>query len=211
MTRRAGVILAGGRGERLGGTIKANLVVGGQRLLPLVAERLAGADDRLVAHGPHAPESLGIPRGFIAIPDLPTDYAGPLAGLAAALDWAQNQPDPPDVLVLAPVDSPFLPPDYLTRLTTRLDAAALAGFAGQLYPTSSAWRVSAIAGLADAVRAGTAPRSLRRLAEDLSADRVDFPPHLGGDPFANANTPEDLAALDQRSAATEQIHNPTAR
>lgn len=199
MTRIAAVILAGGRGERLGRVIKANLVVGGQRLLDRVAATLSGADLCLVAHGPHAPSDLGLGPDQIAVPDLDTDYAGPLAGLAGAIAWCLTQREPPDILVLAPVDTPFLPPDYLYHLTENLDAAAVASFAGQSYPTSSAFRFEAIRDLAPAVCAGTAPRSLKRLAEVLGAATIAFPPHAGGDPFANANTPEDLVALQHRA------------
>lgn len=200
MTRIAAVILAGGRGERLGGVIKADLTIGGIRLLDRVAAVLADADLLLIAQGPL---DLAQPPGAIGLRDLPTDYAGPLAGLASAVDWARLQPEPPETLVLAPVDTPFLPPDYLARLIAQLATApaAIAAFADQSYPTSSAWRLAAVATLPDAVRAGTAPRSLKRLAESLGAVSVDFPTHAGGDPFANANTPEELRALERRAAS----------
>ena len=42
MSRIAAVILAGGRGERLGGVIKANLTIGGTRLLERVTAVLGG-------------------------------------------------------------------------------------------------------------------------------------------------------------------------
>ena len=45
------VILAGGRGERLGGVIKSELRIGGVRLLERVAGQLADCDPILVAHG----------------------------------------------------------------------------------------------------------------------------------------------------------------
>ncbi|HEY9011397.1 MAG TPA: molybdenum cofactor guanylyltransferase [Devosia sp.] len=200
MTRVAAVILAGGRGERLGGVIKADLTIGGMRLLDRVAAVLAGADALLVARGSL---DLDLPRGAIGVADLPTDYAGPLGGLAAAVDWVRQQQERPDILVLAPVDTPFLPPDYLALLAAPLATApvAVAAFAGQPYPTSSAWWLAAITDLPDAVRAGTAPHSLKRLAESLGAVPVDFPPRAGGDPFANANTPEELRALERRAAS----------
>ena len=78
----------------------------------------------------------------------------------------------------------------------------VASFDGQPYPTSSAWRLDAIHDLAADVRAGTAPHSLKRLAEALGAATVEFPPHAGGDPFANANTPGELLTLQLRAVAT---------
>ena len=201
MSRIAAVILAGGRGERLGGVIKANLPIGGIRLLDRVAGCLAGADHTLVSSGHIDPSALALGPGQTAIPDLDSDYGGPLAGLAAAVEWALLQPEPPEILVLAAVDTPFLPPDYLSRLLAGLGAgpAAIASFAGQPYPTSSAWRFEAVRSLPAEVRAGTAPHSLKRLGENLGAVSVAFPPHAGGDPFANANTPEELDSLERRA------------
>lgn len=200
MTGIAAVILAGGRGERLGGVIKANLVIG-TRLLDRVGAALVGADIVLVAHGAIAPEAIGLLPGQIPVPDPDSSYGGPLAGLAGAVAWALAQSRPPQILVLAPVDTPFLPPDYLSRLVAGLGdgPAAVAAYGDQPYPTSSAWRLAAIADLPDAVRASTAPHSLKRLAERLGAVTVPFPAHAGGDPFANANTPAELEALRRRA------------
>jgi molybdopterin-guanine dinucleotide biosynthesis protein A len=205
MSGVAAVILAGGRGERLGGVTKANLVVGGQPLLERVSAALGGIEVILVAHGPIDPAALGLwRRQHVPIPDLPADYAGPLAGLAAAVDWALAQPEPPQTLLLAAVDTPFLPPDYASRLLAGLAAApaAVATFEDQPYPTSSAWQLDAIRDLPARVRAGAAPHSLKRLAEALGAATVPFPPHAGGDPFANANTPGELLTLQLRAIAT---------
>ncbi len=199
MSRIAAVILAGGRGERLGGVIKANLGIGGVRLLERVSRVLQDAETILVSSGPYDAADLGLLPGQIAIPDLPTDYAGPLAGLAAAVDWGSTQSQPPEILLVAAVDTPFLPPDYLVRLCTAATPAAIASFDGQPYPTSSAWRFEAVRDLAANVRSGVAPHSLKRLGEALGAADVPFPAHAGGDPFANLNTPEDRVALELRA------------
>lgn len=210
MTRTVGVILAGGRGERLGGVIKANLVIGGRRLLDRVTERLQKVDTLLVAHGPIPPGALSLASHHIGIPDLDTDYAGPLAGLAAAVDWANQQARPPEFLLLAPVDTPFLPEDYLVRLIAGLAnaPAAIASFDGQPYPTNSAWRRSALLDLPTKLGAGTAPHSLKRLGTALGAIQVDFPANADGDPFANANTRDDLVVLERRASLAAGFQQP---
>lgn len=201
MSGTVAVILAGGRGERMGGVIKANLLVGDIPLLLRVAAVLDQADAVLLSHGPSLQPGLAPLPGQIRLADLDSPYGGPLAGLAAAVAWAAAQPEPPGQLILAAVDTPFLPPDYLQRLLAGLDPApaVIATHAGQAYPTSSAWQFNAVATLPAAVRAGTAPHSLRRLAESLGAAEVAFPPYGGGDPFANANTPDDLSVLQRRA------------
>jgi molybdenum cofactor guanylyltransferase len=198
----AGVIIAGGEGRRLGGVVKSELVIDGVRLIDRVARRLASCVPLLVVHGRHDVRSVSLPAGAVALPDLDSDYGGPLAGLAAAVDWLLRAYGSGD-LVLSAVDSPFLPADYAERLLAALAEApaAVASAGGQPYPTNSAWQLAAIADLPARVRAGTAPHSLKRLAADLGAVTVDWPLGPGGDPFANANTPEDLAGLLARAAA----------
>ncbi len=199
----AGVIIAGGEGRRLGGVLKSELLVGGVRLIDRVAARFAGCDPLLVVHGRHDAGRLSLPAGAVAVPDLESDYGGPLAGLAAAVAWLATHGWSGDV-VMSAVDTPFLPADYVERLIEALANApgAVARYGEQPYPTNSAWRLTAIAELPDEVRAGTAPRSLKRLAERLGAASVDWPIGAGGDPFANANTPEDLAALEAQARTT---------
>lgn len=201
MSVTAAVILAGGRGERLGGVIKANLEIGGERLLVRVSRALGSqAAPVVVSHGMHDPALLELLPGQLPAPDLPSDYAGPLAGLAGAIEALRGMAGI-DRIVSVAVDTPFLPADFVTRLdaalTTDVDAA-VAHYRGQDYPTNAIWRLSALAGLPEAVRAGTAPHSLRRLAGGLKAGFAAWD-ELAADPFANLNTPADRAALEHRS------------
>lgn len=75
------VVLAGGRGSRLGGVDKAELRLGGERLVDraVAAAREAGAV-RVIAVGP---EQAGSAADLVVREDPP--YSGPLAGLEAAL------------------------------------------------------------------------------------------------------------------------------
>lgn len=199
----AGLILAGGRGERLGGVIKSGLLVGGARLIDRVAQRLSGSAPLLVAHGRIDPARLELSAGMIAVPDFDTDYAGPLAGLAGAIAYLGGLAAPPELLVCVAVDTPFLPEDFVARLAEQLgDApAAIASYGGQPYPTNSIWRVERFLDLPQRVAAGTAPRSLKSLSAAAGGIDVPWPPDPAGDPFANVNTPADLAQLELRAAA----------
>lgn len=200
--RVGAAILAGGLGERLGGALKATVKVGGVRLLDRVLERLRGCDPIVVAHGPHDPRALGLAADAIAVADLQSDYAGPLAGFAAAI---AALPDGVELLVCAAVDTPFLPVDYVERLAAGLGEApaAIGSYAGQPYPTNSIWRVERFRDLPAGVRVGTAPRSLKSLAASAGGVTVEWPSGPAGDPFANINTPEDLALAEARAAAAQ--------
>lgn len=192
VTRIAAVILAGGKGERLGGVNKALLGIGGERFIDRALGVVRGNSPRLLAVGKFGFEA---PAELVQVLDLETDYAGPLAGVAAAVEHLAGEPV--DLLFSLAVDTPLFPGDFLTRALPLLEAASavLAAYAGQDYPTNAVWRLDAIAGLPAAVRAGTAPHSLKRLAGGLGAVRLDYSPLTDSDPFRNANTPEDLEFL----------------
>jgi molybdopterin-guanine dinucleotide biosynthesis protein A len=197
----AAVILAGGSGERLGTVIKATLRLGNRRLIDLVDARLGEAETRLVSCGRHDLSGWRLPPHLVPLPDMPLQTFGPLAGLAAATQWATARPRPPEAILLAPVDSPFLPEDLLPRLAAVLSEApaGIASFAGQPYPTSSLWRLAPLADLPAQLATGRGPKSLRRLAEMLGAVELPFPAAAdGSDPFANLNTVADLLALERR-------------
>jgi|GEM_PF-23778 len=112
-----GVILAGGRGSRMGGVDKGLQTFRGvpmaqhalMRLSPQVGAMMINANQNL---GPY--EGFGVP----VWPDEMPDFAGPLAGLQTALRHCDTP-----YLVTAPCDSPFLPLDLVARLADALAAA----------------------------------------------------------------------------------------
>lgn len=201
--RVAAVILAGGKGERLGGAVKANLIVGGMRLLDRSTQAIASsASPILVAHGRLDPALMVLTERHVPIPDLVSDYAGPLAGVAAAVAWCRNLRSRPDYLVSLAVDTPFFPPDFVAVALAAIGgeaAAAIARYATQDYPTNALWRLASVDTLPGRIADGGAPHSLKRLAAELGAIHLDWPLDEAGDPFANANTPGDLQTLRARA------------
>lgn len=198
----AALILAGGRGERLGGVVKSELRVGGVRLLDRVAAGLADVVPVLVAHGRIDPALLGLAAGMIPVPDLEGDYAGPLAGFAGAMAYLNTQVAPPELLICVAVDTPFLPTGYVARLIEALGDgdAAIACYGGQPYPTNSIWRTARFRDLPERVVKGIAPRSLKALAAEVGGGMIEWPFTAAGDPFANVNTPDDLSEMERRAA-----------
>ena len=192
----AAVILMGGRGERLGGADKAMLEVGGRTMLARVTAATEGCSPLLHATGRETRPELGA----ISVADIAGDYAGPLAGVAAAVDALADSTV--TYLLSLAVDTPFFPADFLAQALPPIGDAdvVLGAYGAQDYPPNSLWRLSALADLPEEVRAGTAPRSLKRLAERLRSVRLDYATLAPQDPFANANTPQDLANLRRRAA-----------
>jgi len=195
MSTIAAVILSGGRAERLGGLNKALIEIGGVALIDRALAATATCAPILLAVGRAAFEVAGVRVVF----DLDTAYAGPLAGVAAAV--AELEATDAEILLSLAVDTPFFPHDFIERARPLLETtpAVLAAFGGQDYPTNALWRLSAIADLPEKLHAGSAPHSLKRLAEGLGAARLDYTGAGSANPFANVNTPADLAELRARA------------
>lgn len=98
----------------------------------------------------------------------------------------------------APCDTPLPPPDLADRPEAALAAApaaraAMPRSAGRLHPIYAPWKVEALARLPSYLASGG--RSLRGFAEACDASIVDWEV-AACDPFANCNTPDELAALE---------------
>jgi molybdopterin-guanine dinucleotide biosynthesis protein A len=115
----AAVVLAGGRGSRMGGVDKGLQAFKGQ---PLVQHAL----QRLQEQTADGPSLIGINAnrntasyqtlGFPVWQDARPDYSGPLAGFLAAMQACKSEfPDITHVLTV-PCDSPIFPLDLLERL-----------------------------------------------------------------------------------------------
>jgi len=190
-----GVLLAGGQSRRMGGGDKALRPLDGQTLLDHVIARVRPQVAALVVNANGDPvrfARLGLPVVADSIPD----FAGPLAGILAGLDWtAANRPDCPLVISLA-TDAPFLPRDLVARLVEGMDAQgadlACAASAGRPHPVIGLWPVR----LYEELRYAVAEEGIRKV--DVWTQRyrlatVPFAAETSGvDPFFNANRPEDL-------------------
>ena len=188
------MILAGGRSRRMGGGDKCLLPLGDRPVLAHVIARLRPqvAALALNANG-DATRFANFELSIVA--DDTADFAGPLAGILAALDWAAHAHPSASAVLTVPADTPFLPRDLVARLA-EAGAPALARSVGRVHPVAGLWPLT----LRDGLRAALRAEGMRKV-EDWTARLgpaiVDFPPvdSPGGsiDPFFNINTPEDLA------------------
>lgn len=199
------VVLAGGRGRRLGGVDKALLPLAGRPLLAHVLDRLrAGAGEEQA--GPLALNANGDRARFAAfgLPVLPDDVPGlpgPLAGIVTALRWAVSLGAP--AVMTVPCDTPFLPRDLAARLAAASDGAggviACAASAGRVHPVAALWPV----GLRDALAAALDAGERKVDAWAAAQGRVVVPfADAGVDPFLNVNTPADVAEAERILSAS---------
>jgi len=116
-----GVVLAGGQGSRMGGVDKGLVQLRGRPMVDWVLERLRPQVDALIINANQNAERYAA-FGHPVFPDDIAGFAGPLAGLHAALARAEHP-----LVATVPCDSPFLPTDLVARLY-----AALAGHGAEL-------------------------------------------------------------------------------
>ena len=207
------VIIAGGKGERLGGVRKADLRIGGIRLIDRVAKALGAVAGPIMISTGSRDDWRNLPNGAIAIADLDAPMGGPLAGLAATVATLQDCGIGEGLLVSVAVDTPFLPADFVARLRVGLDEApaAYAAWEDQFYPPNAVWRIEALADLPGMVRQGRAAPSLKALQRELGSRAVNWSGHASGNPFANINTVADLIALgriERNRGPSPLIHTP---
>src|SRR5258707_2117394 len=116
-----GLLLAGGLARRMGGGDKALRLLGGRSLLDHVIDRMRPQVAALVLNANGDPARFAR-FGLPVVADSVPDFAGPLAGILAGLDWtAANRPDCALVLSVA-TDAPFLPVDLVARLADGMNA-----------------------------------------------------------------------------------------
>ncbi len=198
MSDTIGVILAGGLARRMGGGDKAMREIAGRTILQRVIDRVGPQCSGLILNANGDParfDSFGLP----VVPDDVPDFAGPLAGILAALDWtAQHRPETPWV-VSAAADCPFLPRDLVARFQAvrREEESQLcvARSDGQTHPVIGLWSVNLRHDLRKSLVEEDC-RKIDRWTARHALATVDWPT-LPVDPFFNANTPHDLAEAER--------------
>ena len=93
MTDTIGVILAGGLARRMGGGDKAMREIAGRTILQRVIDRIGPQCSGLILNANGDPARFAS-FGLTVVADDVPNFAGPLAGILAALDWtAEHRPE----------------------------------------------------------------------------------------------------------------------
>lgn len=194
-----GLVLAGGRGQRMGGVDKGLQMLHGKPLAAHVLARLAPQAGALAISANRNRDvyaTLGAPWQASVLADTLPDFPGPLAGLLAGLRAARTE-----WLLTAPCDSPWLPADLAERLggaalAQRADivTATTANAAGvvSLHPVFALVRTSLADDLADFLGAGE--RKVRAWYARHTAAEVAFGDERA---FYNVNSLQELAELER--------------
>ncbi len=186
-----GLILAGGRGSRMGGVDKGLQVLRGKPMIEWVLARFAPQVDELLINANQNRERYEALGRRVVADDI-SGFAGPLAGLQAGLKAASHP-----LLVTCPCDSPFLPTDLVRRLREALEREradlAVAKTGHQAHPVFSLVRREVLPGLTRFLVSGG--RKIDAWYASLKTVEVDFGDQA--EAFSNINTREELQAWDR--------------
>jgi molybdopterin-guanine dinucleotide biosynthesis protein A len=190
-----GVVFAGGQGRRMGGVDKGLVELDGRALVAHVIERLAPQVRTLVINANQNCERYAA-FGYPVVADVIPGFAGPLAGLHAAMAAATTP-----YVATSPCDSPFLPHDLVARLAaafaeTSLDLAVARTFE-QPHPVFSLVRTDVRPHLETFLRGGG--RKIDAWYATLRTTDVRFDDEA--DAFRNINTAAELAASGEAMPA----------
>src|SRR6266853_4984561 len=200
-TPTLGLVPAGGLARRMGGGDKPLTRIGGATILSRVLERLKPQCTRVVLNANGDPARFA-DTGLPVIPDDVPDFAGPLAGILAGLDWAAAHVPEVSYVASVPGDCPFLPRDVVARLHQARAAAgqplACARSGEWRHPVVGVWPVALRADLRHALT----QEDLRKIELWTARHGVALAewPAAPVDPFFNVNTPEDAAAAERLAA-----------
>ena len=190
-----GVVLAGGRARRMGGEDKGLIAVNGEAMVLHALRGLTPQVGALLVNANRNREHYAKLGNCDVVADEGGDYAGPLAGMASAMQRAKTR-----YILTVPCDSPLLAPSLGERLFAALVAddaeISVAHDGTRMQPVFAlldcALRQSIVDYLASGGRKIDTWYAQRRLALAELADHPDM--------FLNINTPEERALLEKRLA-----------
>ncbi|MDO8891704.1 MAG: molybdenum cofactor guanylyltransferase MobA [Sulfurimicrobium sp.] len=183
------IVLAGGRGQRMGEADKGLVLLHGKPLVSWVLERIAPQVDEVLISANRNLERYR-ELGYAVLPDEMPDFPGPLAGLHRAMA-ATSHP----LWLSVPCDTPFLPENLVPRLYADLLSEkaelAVAAVEGQLQPAICLGYTHLRAGLGEFLARGG--RRVGEWQSGLSRTVVTFDSPQS---FRNINTQADITEAE---------------
>ena len=192
-----GLILAGGRAQRMGGIDKGLIPFQGKPLIEAAISRLKPQVSTILINANRSITKYSH-YGYPVLMDETPDFSGPLAGFSVGLKHC-NTP----YLLTSPCDSPLLPTDLAEKMASKLEDGNLElVFASSKEDDGKIWSQPVFClmrrDLKDSLDTFLSKGDLKidRWFKELRSGTVVFE---NAQAFANVNTPEELAALEEVS------------
>jgi molybdopterin-guanine dinucleotide biosynthesis protein A len=188
----------------MGGGDKPLKTIGGRTILEHVVARLEPQCDGLILNANGDPARFAS-FGLTVIADTVEGFAGPLAGVLAALDWTVAHRPEIEWVLSAATDCPFLPRDLAARLQrARRDEnaqLAVAASDGHTHPVIGLWNVA----LREQLRQALVVEDIRKIDRWTARYRLATVtwPAQPVDPFFNANPVDDIAEAERLAALAQ--------
>lgn len=193
----AGMVLAGGRGTRMGaGPSKPLRLLGGVPLIQHVLVRLEEFCRPVLINARNRKPYEAL--GYRVVHDLREGYPGPLAGIEAGLHELSQRSERTTHLLVLPADTPFLPRSLLAPFHAHETVPSIAALGERLQPTVGLWPLSILPTLSQWLDDGRS-LAIRAFLDHTDLVVVPFQPSVdapNGDPFFNVNTQADLAEAE---------------
>ena len=188
------LILAGGRGSRMGSVDKGLQLFKGMPMVAHMLERISPQVDEVIINANRSIEQYAA-FGHRLVPDAIDGFAGPLAGLHVGMTQATTT-----LLATVPCDSPFLPLDLVTRLHTAMELGnvdlAVAKTYDQAHPVFCLVKRDLEPHLREFLASGQ--RKIDKWYATLRVVEVQFDDQESA--FANINTEVELRELESTRA-----------
>lgn len=185
------VVLAGGRGRRIGGQDKGLVEVGGRPLIEHILDLVTPQVSAVIINA-NRNQQVYAGYGYPVISDNLTDYQGPLAGFAAALAACET-----DYIITLPCDGPYVPTDLVGKLSSAIKnnnaELAVAHDGQRMQPVYALIPRSLLESLQEFLDAGDRKIDLWYARHDTAL--ADFSDVI--DTFFNINTEEDRRTIDK--------------
>lgn len=190
-----GLILAGGRAQRMGGIDKGLVPFMGKPLIEHAITRLTPQARTILINANRNLDRYA-QYGHAVIADHHPDFAGPLAGFAAGLEHCNTE-----YLLSVPCDSPVFPLDLSEQLLEKMiSTQSDLVYASSVDASGASWTQPVFCLMRRSVQPSLLKfldqggRKIDRWFETLSSSTVVFTDEAA---FANTNTPEELQTLEQ--------------
>jgi molybdopterin-guanine dinucleotide biosynthesis protein A len=188
------LILAGGSGERLGGVDKAQLRLGETTCLKRAIKNVESQSCSIAVSRAEGAQ-IDLPPSIACVPDTFNPQIGPLGGIYAGAQWVKTvqKSEEEAYLLVAPVDTPSFPRDFVERAVPLLSdhQVVLGRYGDDIYPVCGIWNLSVALGI-EAFAKESQNYAIRRFLDKFDVGYVDYAQISPHDPFKNINKISDL-------------------
>ena len=186
------LILCGGASQRFEHGHKAMAKLGDKSVLQHVIDRISPQVSQIAINAAH---NVGFERFNLPLrPDGPGESKGPLAGVVAAMEWAEHSGY--QRVLTCSNDTPFVPTDLVSALeVSAADMISVPVHNGQRHFVCALWPTALRESLRDYLKNGG--RAVQGFIQSQPVEYIELNDKSGVDLFFNVNRSDDLRTAER--------------